>query len=138
LEKFWEKKGIHFECQGSGACCKYRGSYSYVYLDLEDRRRMAKFFKLPVASFTKKYCEKDEGYFYLKNPQADCEFLDQKKCTIYEARPKQCRTWPFWPELLNNEKVWNEDVKTFCKGIGKGKLYTPEEIKKIAKSAEMK
>eukprot|EP00961_Rhodomonas_salina_P046921 629705-Rhodomonas_salina.2 len=26
-------------------------------------------------------------------------------CSLYEARPKQCRTWPFWPENLASPEV---------------------------------
>jgi hypothetical protein len=26
------------------------------------------------------------------------------------------------------EKVWKEEIEPLCKGIGKGRLYSPEEI----------
>ncbi|MFZ4403918.1 MAG: YkgJ family cysteine cluster protein, partial [Pseudobdellovibrionaceae bacterium] len=60
----------------------------------------------------------------------DCLFLKDKKCSIYEARPTQCRTWPFWPEVMP-AKAWKKDVVSFCPGVGKGKLWSPEEIKSI-------
>ena len=28
-------------------------------------------------------------------------------CSIYRARPAQCRTWPFWPENLLSKRDWH-------------------------------
>ena len=36
----------------------------------------------------------------------DCIFYDrQRGCTVYEDRPRQCRTWPFWRPLLKIGKA---------------------------------
>ena len=125
--------GLKFECQGSGKCCTSRGEYGYVFLTLEDRQRIAKHLRLPTRQFTKEYCQKTQGYFHLKedlvNP--DCIFLIKNRCSIYAARPTQCRTWPFWPEVLN-AKTWSKEVASYCPGIGKGKLHSPSTIEKIA------
>ncbi len=127
---FWSS-GIQFECQGSGKCCVSRGQYGYVYLTLNDRKRFAKFLKISTLSFTRKYCSKTDGYFHLKiSKNENCMFLDAKRCSAYEARPTQCRTWPFWPENMN-VKVWEKEVKAFCPGIGKGKLYSKEDIEQL-------
>ena len=55
-------------------------------------------------------------------------FLRDNKCTAYEARPTQCRTWPFWPEVMS-PKAWKKEVAQFCPGIGKGKKISAEKIK---------
>jgi len=101
-----------------------------VYLSLEDRRRFAKFFRVTTAQFTRKYCGKNDGWFYLKDSEGDCRFLDGKRCKVYKARPTQCRTWPFWPEHMN-ARAWQREVVSFCPGIGKGKLVLYNDIKKI-------
>ncbi len=123
------KNGIQFECQGSGKCCTSHGEYGFVFLTLKDRQRMAQHLKLSTLQFTKKYCQKSRGFFHLRedlgNP--DCLFLKNKRCTIYAARPTQCRTWPFWPEVLN-AKTWSKDVASFCPGVGKGTLHSAETI----------
>lgn len=129
------KEGIRFECQGSGKCCMSRGTYGFVYFSLEDRKRMAKSLGVSVAAFTKQHCAKTEGLWHLKNPEKDCVFLDGKRCTAYEGRPTQCRTWPFWPENMN-AKTWNAEVAPFCAGVGKGKLYSPADIQKILDEAD--
>lgn len=98
---------------------------------------MARHFGLPTSEFAKKYCAKTNGYFHLKHSEeeVDCRFLRDKKCEVYEARPTQCRTWPFWPEVMY-AKTWAEEVKTFCPGVGKGKLYTAAEIRARLDSAD--
>ncbi len=37
------KKGIRFECQGSGKCCVSRDSYGFVYLSDNDLIEIAKY-----------------------------------------------------------------------------------------------
>ncbi len=92
-------------------------SFGNVYLTLEDRQRMAKVLKISASQFTRKYCEKVGGIYRLKEQKADksCTFLEEKKCQIYEGRPTQCRTWPFWPEVMG-AKLWKKEVADFCPG----------------------
>lgn len=125
--------GLRFECQGSGKCCTSHGQYGYVFLTLEDRRRLANKLKISTQVFTRRYCERRDGVWALREVagRPDCQFLSGRACSVYEARPLQCRTWPFWPEVLN-PKTWSRDVKGFCPGVGKGKLFSPKEIRKIA------
>ena len=122
--------GIRFECTGCGECCRARGSYGYIYVALEERRRLAKHLGLKTRAFTLKYCEKTDGFFHLRNPANNCEFLDGSRCTVYKARPQQCRTWPFWRENMSRE-VWSREVKRDCPGIGIGRLYSFQEIEVI-------
>lgn len=121
--------GIQFQCQGSGKCCVSHGEYGHVYMSLTDRRVMAKELKLSTSAFTKQYCMKKDGHWTLKDNPAgpECLFLKDKKCGVYHGRPTQCRTWPFWPEVMN-PKSWQKDVVKFCPGVGKGRIFTPAEI----------
>lgn len=120
-------KGLRFECTGCGECCRSRGRKSFVYTALEERRQLAKHLGMKTAAFTRKYCAKTNDFFHLKNPANDCLFLDGARCTVYGARPSQCRTFPFWPENMT-AKGWATDLKRDCPGIGQGKLYSPKEI----------
>lgn len=127
----WWEDGVRFQCQGSGRCCVSRGEYGYVYLTLEERRKMAKFLKLSTSAFTRKYCQKTDGIYHLKDGDGpECIFLTGKRCSVYEVRPMQCRTWPFWPEVMN-AKAWAKEVQAFCPGVGKGRLISGEEIRFI-------
>ena len=122
--------GIQFQCQGSGNCCVSRGGYGFVFMTLKDRQTMAKKLQMTTKDFTKKYCSKHDGIWKLNDHvNEDCVFLENKRCSVYEARPTQCRTWPFWPEVLN-ARTWNKEVASFCPGVNKGKVWSTKEVKK--------
>ncbi|MDP6388243.1 MAG: YkgJ family cysteine cluster protein, partial [Candidatus Pacebacteria bacterium] len=70
---------------------------------------------------------KTEGLFHLKRNTLHCPFLKDGQCIVYDARPTQCRTWPFWPDNMN-PSTWKKEIESYCPGIGKGKLYSTEEI----------
>ena len=125
------KKGINFKCKGSSSCCVSRGNYGYVYLTKKDLNNIARYLNIPNDLFKKKYCEFTDGYLHLKeiNTNGNCQFLKNKKCSVYAARPMQCRTWPFWKENMNSKK-WNQEIINFCPGIGKGNLFSLSLIKK--------
>ena len=125
------KNGIKFECQGSSNCCISRNKNGYVYLSNKDVLRLSKFTKLNREDFLKIYCDKTDNFTHLKenNKDGKCQFLNNKKCSVYKARPTQCRTWPFWPENMNT-KIWDEEIANFCPGVGKGKKFTQKEIEK--------
>ena len=125
----WWADGVRFECQGSGQCCVSHGEFGFVYLTMDDRRAMAKKLRLATSAFTAKFCKKTDGVFHLKDTDDQaCIFLKNKRCTVYEVRPMQCRTWPFWPEVMG-AKTWAKEVKAFCPGVGKGKLVSADEIR---------
>lgn len=124
----WWHSGVQFECQGSGRCCVSRDEYGYVYMTKSDRIRMAQSLDLPTREFTKQYCTKEEGVWHLiGGEEGRCIFLEGKQCGVYHGRPTQCRTWPFWPEVMN-AKTWKKEVKTFCPGVDKGRTWSKEEI----------
>ncbi|OGW46523.1 MAG: hypothetical protein A2078_06420 [Nitrospirae bacterium GWC2_57_9] len=129
--KFYQD-GLRFQCQGDGKCCVTRGRYGYVYLSFNDRRRLAAHFGISTVQFTERYAVKEDGLYLLRYEDKDCPFLAQGRCAVYEARPWQCRTWPFWPENMN-KRVWEHEVLAYCPGAGKGRLYTAEEIEDILK-----
>ena len=62
-------------------------------------------------------------------PNGDCVFYDNlsQRCRVYEVRPRQCRTWPFWRSNLGSAEAW-ERACLACPGSGRGRLVTPEKI----------
>ena len=85
---------------------------------------------MSTREFTSTFTDKEDGLYKLRYSSKDCPFLQNNRCQVYEARPTQCRTWPFWPENMNNE-VWEKEVASWCPGAGKGRLYTAQEIEDI-------
>jgi len=122
-------QGLRFQCTGCGECCRSRhGKPSWVYVTLGERRRLAAHFKLRTSAFTRRYCSRTNGFWHLREPASDCQFLDGARCTVYAARPGQCRTYPFWNEHMS-AVAWSK-VARECEGVGRGRLWTREEIER--------
>ncbi len=130
----WYKEGLRFKCTGCGQCCT--GGPGYVWITQEEMEAMAKQLEISLDLFKRKYTrQKDNRYALIEkksaNNEYDCIFLKDKKCTIYQLRPKQCRTFPWWKENLNTEESWKLAAQD-CEGINLDAPLIPyEEIKKV-------
>jgi Fe-S-cluster containining protein len=120
--------GLRFECTGCGACCKLGGGY--VYPTLEDVGFAARHLDLSIAAFTEKWMELHDGRYVFKNDGDACIFYGDRGCTIYEARPTQCRTYPFWKSNLKSAHRW-QIITEECEGAGQGRLFSFKEIEAI-------
>jgi Fe-S-cluster containining protein len=111
---------VRFECQpGCINCCTQDG---YVYLTEEDLKRAAKFTGMTAAAFEAKYVYRTRNEMRFRKPRKkQCPFLEEHGCGIHPSKPTQCRTFPFWPELVERKAAWNR-LARFCPGIGKGPL----------------
>jgi uncharacterized protein len=127
----WYRDGLAFSCTRCGACCT--GAPGFVWVDAEEVSALAKHRGMTVEAFGKKFVRRVGDRFSLvERPGGDCIFWDKAVgCTVYEARPVQCRTWPFWPENIDSPESW-EHVTSICPGSGQGQLFTVEEIRATA------
>jgi Fe-S-cluster containining protein len=112
----WYAEGLHFECTGCGQCCT--GSPGYIWVSEEEIEQIAAFLNLTIDDFARLYLRRVKGRFsLLEMPKSyDCIFLKDKKCTIYSVRPTQCRTFPWWPQLLESPEEWRKAARG-CEGI---------------------
>ena len=125
MTKFW-KSGLSFECHQCGNCCTFQGGV--INASKEEFKRIASFLKISFKEFLNDYTEKVDTKISIKSePDGPCFFYD-KGCTIYDVRPNQCRTYPFWPELLKNKHRWQQESSN-CRGIAKGKFWDEKQIK---------
>jgi uncharacterized protein len=112
----WYADGLNFKCTECGQCCT--GSPGYAWVSEKEIVDIADFLKLTVEEFSSRYIRKvGERYALLEMPKTfDCVFLKDKRCTIYQVRPKQCRTFPWWPQTLKSREDWIAASKQ-CEGI---------------------
>lgn len=131
------KQGVRFECQKDcSRCCG--GTPGYVWLDAEDVVRISRFMELPVPEFIAKYTKDVDGELSLRDIEEDnwnCIMLKEGRCSIYDVRPMQCRTFPFWYYNLSSKKRWDRMAQD-CPGVGKGRMYSRVEVEKICSEDE--
>jgi hypothetical protein len=113
---------LPFACTECGRCCKTSGD---VYLSPEEMEQATQVLNITPESFIDQYVshtlavDDDEQQPWIKlkeQPAADscaCIFLDEttNHCRIYEARPAQCRTYPFWPQFMVSVAAWDSEAR---------------------------
>lgn len=133
----WYAEGLRFECTQCGNCCS--GPPGAVWFDLDEAEGMARAVGVSLELFLDRYTRRIGARRSLKElsgPRGfDCVFLDRDsqpgkaRCAIYKARPKQCRTWPWWPEVVESPESWADTKRrTPCPGMGTGPVHPLVEI----------
>ncbi|PCI95591.1 zinc/iron-chelating domain-containing protein [Candidatus Aerophobetes bacterium] len=130
----WYKDGLYFKCTGCGKCCS--GSPGYVWLEEKDIKRLCKHLEISRAEFLKKYTKTVNRRISLRDDTKDyaCIFLKEGKyCSVYDARPTQCKTYPFWIYNIASKRQWDQEGK-HCEGINHpdAKKISAERIKTVA------
>lgn len=129
--------GLRFECQpGCVRCCDTRG---FVYITEQDLLRIAAHLDMDAAEFERRYVYRTTHSLRLRKPRnSQCHFLTAEGCSVHTVKPVQCRTYPFWPEYVEQRDLWEYEGKRRCPGIGKGPLVqigTALEIAQEMRSA---
>ena len=79
-----------------GYCC-YRLQGATLYLDATDINRIGRHFKITDGEVRRRYIE-GKNTFRVRD-DGSCIFLSDRKirarCTIHQARPRQCREFPY-------------------------------------------
>lgn len=139
----WYSDGLRFTCNQCGNCCT--GAPGYVFYNEAEGEAIAEELGMTVEAFEDAYTVLLGEHRSIRdawNPESkgnDCLFLDwvdgKAQCSIYNVRPTQCRTWPFWPSNLESPRSWQRaGVK--CAGMksgnaGQGKFFPVEQIRVI-------
>ena len=123
--------GLRFSCKHCSACCRFEAGF--VFLSLKDSSLLENALCLENEQFLETYCrwvpsDNKETQLSLKEKaNFDCILWSEEGCTVYEARPLQCRAFPFWQSILNSKKNWEYTAQD-CPGIGHGTLHSKEII----------
>jgi uncharacterized protein len=116
----WYEQGLHFRCLAPecSACCSGQRGEGYVWLNADEMTAIAGFLGMEFDAFTRRYVRQvDFAFSLVEKPNKDCVFLKDGGCSIYDARPTQCRTYPFWPDIMRAPEVWQQEAEQ-CPGIG--------------------
>lgn len=115
-----KKEGFPFGFEASGCdscngnCCI--GESGYIWISKIEIENLAKHLNISINDLGMKYLTKIGYKYSIKELRLDkenfaCVFFDlnKKQCSIYEARPSQCKTFPFWDYFKKNEKEVYEE-----------------------------
>lgn len=138
------ESGLRFSCTMCGNCCS--GPEGYVLIDDDEAHALANRLNLPLHEFLERFARVTSLGVSLTEKLSpfgqDCVFLDRDKipgkavCGVYEDRPKQCRTWPFWSSVIKSRSTWDRAKRT-CPGLGKGTHYSVQQIRILRDTIEM-
>lgn len=131
MQPFYLRQALRFSCTQCGQCCATAGEY-HVYLSDEESERIRAHLQLSRNWFRRRYlqCLEDGEQVLTSGPDERCIFLDAGgKCRVYATRPVQCRTYPFWPELVGSARAWNREARR-CEGINRGGVVARSTIRR--------
>ena len=77
------------DCTACGNCCKAM----QPILKKKDINKLSKTLNITPDQFIAKYVDKDKDGDNILN-QIPCPFLNDNKCTLYDARPVDCSSYP--------------------------------------------
>ena len=111
---------MRFQCQpGCIRCCEQKG---HVYVTPEDITRLAAHTGLSRAEFQRKYLCGTAPLLRFRKPRGkQCAFLTTTGCSVHAIKPLQCRSFPYWPEILDKPSE-RKEIAAYCPGMGRGPL----------------
>jgi uncharacterized protein len=125
MKEYLEKPGYKYKFKISacvaceGRCCI--GNSGYIWTSVEEQKAIAELLKIKIDEFKKEYLIFVNGKYSIKELKINdvyyCVFFDTEKkcCSIYDVRPEQCRSFPFW-EYYRDE---TDLIMDECPGIEK-------------------
>ena len=85
-----EEVSPQIDCTKCGKCC----NSLMINVDDSDAERLSEHLNLEKEQFYKQYVERSsQGSLAVMNT-IPCHFLNENMCTVYEARPTECREFP--------------------------------------------
>ena len=115
--------GFNYEFDSSkcdecgGKCCV--GESGYIWINEDEIRSLGEYLGYKTELFKEIFLEKFGNRYSIKEKLYKgglaCIIFDEKNknCSIYEYRPNQCRSFPFWEHFKGNFK----ELERECIGV---------------------
>ena len=135
ISKTFYNCGLKFSCKKCSSCCRYDSGF--VFLSENDLKKLMTELKMDRNSFILTFChwvvdwEGKEVLSLKEKYNKDCIFWDDG-CTVYQARPLQCITFPFWESILASAQAW-DIAASGCPGMNCGELLSEKAIRDFLK-----
>jgi Fe-S-cluster containining protein len=129
----WYQHGLRFESTRCGNCCT--GEPGTVLVSADEIEGLAAATDLGTPEFREVYTRMLRGgaVSLREKGSGSCVFFDPARgCSVYAARPRQCRSWPFWAGVLASAESWQSEAES-CPGMGRGPLRSADEVDAIAR-----
>ncbi|NJK89137.1 MAG: YkgJ family cysteine cluster protein [Myxococcales bacterium] len=130
--------GRRFLCTGCGECCRRPG---WVFLDSAELTEIATYLREPKAVLRRRlqlaWDRRERRYELRTTATRPCPLLDGDRCSVHPVKPTQCRTYPFWPELVDEARHW-DGAQRECEGINHpdGTFFPWSRMRQLARSME--
>ncbi len=127
----WYAAGLAFQCTQCGNCCSGPSS-GFVWVDEAEIEQLAAAIEMSndLDQFERRFVRQvGLRKSLVEYSDGDCIFLDPQTqgCMVYESRPVQCRTWPFWDRNLESQATWDKAAEN-CPGCNRGRIYSLDVI----------
>lgn len=124
---YYKTTNLQFGCQRCGDCCQREG---YIFFTAQDIASVATYLGWSEEQVCKTlgFINRWEKILQITE-DSQCPFYISGECAINPVKPVQCRTYPFWTEIVVSRRSWRRE-KQDCPGIGKGQCYSPEDVQK--------
>lgn len=136
-------QGLRFSCIRCSACCRFEAGY--VFISRNDASLLCTALSVDYDGLLEAYCRwvpENSGKSQLslkEKSNYDCIFWDSGQgegCSVYEARPLQCRTFPFWASVMRSKSSWKMTARD-CPGMNQGALHSGDSIEKMLAMRQM-
>jgi hypothetical protein len=126
------RDGLKFSCSRCSSCCRFDSGY--VWLTRKDLESLSEGLGMTCGDVVKAFCRiVDVGPVRQvsldEQKNYDCVFWKDGGCQVYEHRPVQCRTFPFWSSHLDTRDDWDM-LAAHCPGVNIGEVHSAEEIER--------
>lgn len=130
--RVWYSEGLRFSCTRCGSCCS--NGPGTVRVNETEIKRLAACLQLTTDEFRDRYTRNvgDLDLSLREKPNHDCIFWHSEDgCRVYEHRPRQCRTWPFWHSNVSTPSSWRRAAND-CPGMNQGPVSSADYVESAA------